>query len=162
MVVSHIDFVLTDVSLFNSYRCLSGARVGSTHCNQIHLDHGHLPDHQKPGSQDQPKRGLSAGRHIGKIRYRAVLWLLPLNINLLQHFHRTGRAERSPWNCSCDPHRQAHLPQSFPNRPSVLLYYTQLFGIVGVVALLTLVDNGTASGPLLRKPGLEKTGEARR
>ena len=40
-------------------------------------------------------------------------------------------------------------------------FTTQLFGISGGVAFLTLIINGTLSGPLLRKLGLASTDEAR-
>lgn len=41
-------------------------------------------------------------------------------------------------------------------------FTTQLFGMTGGIALMTLVINGTLSGPLLRHLGLAKTGDARK
>lgn len=56
-----------------------------------------------------------------------------------------------------DGHIHHNLFRTDPRRR----YTTQLFGIVGGVAFLTLVVNGTLAGPLLKKLGLAKIGEAR-
>ena len=56
-----------------------------------------------------------------------------------------------------DKHMDHQLFRTDPRRR----FTTQLFGITGGVAFMTLVVNGTLSGPLLRHLGLAKTGEAR-
>lgn len=49
---------------------------------------------------------------------------------------------------------------TFPTDPR-RKYTSQLFGLTGGIAFLTLVVNGTLAGPLLRKLGLADIGEAR-
>ena len=41
-------------------------------------------------------------------------------------------------------------------------YTAKLFGMVGGIAFLTLVINGTSSGPILKKPGLVTPSETRK
>jgi len=46
-------------------------------------------------------------------------------------------------------------------RVEYLAYSSKLFGMVGGIALLTLIINGTSSGPLLKKLGLVTPSETR-
>ena len=59
-------------------------------------------------------------------------------------------------------HIDKHIGHQFFRTDPRRRFTTQLFGIVGGVAFLTLVVNGTTCGPLLKKLGLAKTGEARK
>ncbi|KAL3912314.1 MAG: hypothetical protein SGILL_006933, partial [Bacillariaceae sp.] len=84
-----------------------------------------------------------------------------VGIALGKHWWRVGISSHTPFLSESAIHIDKHIGHQFFRTDPRRRFTTQLFGIVGGVALLTLVVNGTSCGPLLRKLGLAKTGETR-